>query len=250
MSTMASRRPRDTMSRSTHELRERLQKMGPKGNAAALQIAELAGTLPGWRWIEDEVVDGDETTRYVHLWVRLAAGVGPADVTFRAKKGATNAIHLACGRDVVFDDRFRLMSDVDGGDAEWTVEGDAKRGGAPSVHITLTRCKSVGYIPWPRPFRNQSALDPDLAVFRKPCFGDGAPPPPKPPPKAKPARRRRAKQSTTVVCATELVAPLRQRGWLMNALFFANFLFFGAVNVVAALLEAAAALPRPRAVSR
>jgi dimethylaniline monooxygenase (N-oxide forming) len=52
------------------------------------------------------------------------------------------------------------------------------------------------------------------------------------------------------VCATELVAPLRQRGVLMNALFFANFLFFGAVNGVAALLEAAVALPRARTRTR
>ena len=68
------------------------------------------------------------------------------------------------------------MEEVDGGDAEWTVEPDAVRGGARSVHITLTRCKSTGYIPWPRPFRNQKEVG-DLPLFRKPVFGDGLAPP-------------------------------------------------------------------------
>jgi len=192
--------------KTVDSLRDKLNRMGPRGSAGLQQIKEIEGTLPGWRWIESEVVDGEDVVKYVHFWVKIAECIAPGDVRFRARKGATNVLDLAVGPDAVFDDRCKLMSDVDGGDAEWTVEPDAVRGGARSVHITLTRCKSTGYIPWPRPFRNQKEVG-DLPLFRKPVFGDGLAPPAAVPADRKKKKKRVAAKTSVILAPSPAVAP-------------------------------------------
>ena len=172
---------RPSTDKQTNALRSRLDGLGAEGADAIQQIREINGSFPGWRWIE-EVVEGDDegdededtSTRYVHIWVKLAPGVEAKDVVFRAKKGATNVVGLTVGGEVVFDDSMRLNSDVDGHDSEWTIEADDRRGGCRSVHITLTRCKAVKYYDWGRPFRNLKDLEAKKApLLRKAAFGDG-----------------------------------------------------------------------------
>ena len=172
---------RPSSDKQTNALRSRLDGLGAEGADAIQQIREINGSFPGWRWIE-EVVEGDDegdededtSTRYVHIWVKLAPGVEAKDVVFRAKKGATNVVGLTVGGEVVFDDSMRLNSDVDGHDSEWTIEADDRRGGCRSVHITLTRCKAVKYYDWGRPFRNLKDLEAKKApLLRKAAFGDG-----------------------------------------------------------------------------
>ena len=193
---------RPSSDKQTNALRSRLDGLGAEGADAIQQIREINGSFPGWRWIE-EVVEGDDegdededtSTRYVHIWVKLAPGVEAKDVVFRAKKGATNVVGLTVGGEVVFDDSMRLNSDVDGHDSEWTIEADDRRGGCRSVHITLTRCKAVKYYDWGRPFRNLKDLEAKKApLLRKAAFGDGVSVAPAPAPAAKKKKKRAVKK--------------------------------------------------------
>lgn len=131
--------------------------------AKARQLATLSRCYAGWRW-EIEATS-------LHIWIRVAGDVASKDVQLRVPRSNSRHVALSIRSQTVFDESMRLFSEIEGDDCEWTIEADAFRQGARSVHVTVPVVKSpVEWVecfctPLPRALRTTK-------IFGEPMGGD------------------------------------------------------------------------------